>query len=870
MRGRHPIRLVGDPGSISASPVAWALEQLGSTSAAVSVEPAATLDFERPDVILATATSSLGRTLLSRHAVDEPEGPESYVLFSAAQTEEGPVVAVGSDARGIAYAVLELAERPLRADHPFGAVTEPIRGRPANAIRGVARAFVSEGADKPWFHDEGFWRGYLDRLARERFNRFHLALGMGYDFHYQDLVTDTYLVFPYPFLLRVPGYDVVAEGLPEEEADRNLATLRLVSDEAARRGLHFQLGLWTHGYAWTEGDGINYRVRGLTPENHAAYCREAVTRVLDACPSIGGVTLRVHGESGIGEDAADFWPQVFAGIADAGRRVEIDLHAKGLAHEVVDAAVASGMPVVVSPKYAGEHLGLPYHLTSIRGYEQRSRMTGGAPGATDTPSALRSIMQLSAGTRVFTRYSYGDFLRQDRPYDVLFRIWPGTQRLLRWGDPAFAAALSRSGSFGGAAGIEVCEPMYFAGRRGSPGEAVRSARGSDTYAGTYRILGRHLYDPATTSSSRDGGTAQQDALAPASRILPLITMAHCPSAANNRYWPEIYTNMPIVAGLPHHYRDTPMPRTFGSVSALDPAVFSSVDEFVSEALAGELSGRYTPLQVAGWLEELATAASRLAGPDPKESALDALVQAGLGRFFAGKLRAAVLYELGRRLGEGQLHQAAVEQYRAARSAWSELATLAGGAYGSDLVFGPEPWLRGNWGDRLGAIDEDLRAMEGQSSPGAARDDASATAWLGHLQAITPPPAPRSAVRVREVCGAAPDVVVVTAEVTLATPHGPAARVRLHHRPINQAARYSGVEMMRPDFSRPSGFTVSIPRDATFGTQYYLTVTTAAGGRWIYPGIGTDLLQQPYLVVRQREQDGGPTTAATGKESGSRA
>lgn len=35
------------------------------------------------------------------------------------------------------------------------------------------------------------------------------------------------------------------------------------------------------------------------------------------------------------------------------------------------------------------------------------------------------------------------------------------------------------------------------------------------------------------------------ALASASRILPLVTTAHHPSAANNRYWPEMYTNMPV-------------------------------------------------------------------------------------------------------------------------------------------------------------------------------------------------------------------------------------------------------------------------------------------------------------------------------------
>ncbi len=50
-------------------------------------------------------------------------------------------------------------------------------------------------------------------------------------------------------------------------------------------------------------------------------------------------------------------------------------------------------------------------------------------------------MNVCEGTRPFTRYSYGDFLREDRPYDVVFRIWPGSQRMLLWGDPAMAAGI---------------------------------------------------------------------------------------------------------------------------------------------------------------------------------------------------------------------------------------------------------------------------------------------------------------------------------------------------------------------------------------------------------------------------------------------
>jgi hypothetical protein len=32
-------------------------------------------------------------------------------------------------------------------------------------------------------------------------------------------------------------------------------------------------------------------------------------------------------------------------------------------------------------------------------------------------------MNLSAGSRSFTRYGYGDLLKENRKYDVVYRIW---------------------------------------------------------------------------------------------------------------------------------------------------------------------------------------------------------------------------------------------------------------------------------------------------------------------------------------------------------------------------------------------------------------------------------------------------------------
>ena len=539
-------------------PIATALESLGIALGAR--ELSLTDHLEGPSspsaqVTVAGPGSLYARQLLEREGLSLPEGAEAFALVSDRGSDVPAAVAVGTDARGLSYALRELADRVIHSESPLDALSLGSSDveRPANAVRSVARLFVSDAEDKGWFGDRAFWRRYFSMLAGCRFNRFHLALGIGHDF-LRD-VRDAYFLFPYPFLLDVRGYRVHASGLPDEERNRNLETLRFISEEATAHGLHFQLGLWTHGYRWHDSPRANYTVEGLEQERHAAYCREALCQLLTECPSIAGLTLRVHGESGVPEGSHAFWREVFAGAAGAGRRIELDLHPKGLDRETVALALETGLPVTVSPKYAAEHQGLPYHQAAIRGLERETRPSTG-------DSFVAGLMSRSGGDLRYTRYSYADFLAEDRPYGVYFRVWPGTRRLLLSGDPAFAAALSRSGSFCGSLGLDVMEPLSMKGRRGSgvartdDSSAGRLAYADQTletgwdfekYEYTYLLLGRHLYNPETEAAVwrrqmprlfPSAPHDQERALSLASRVLPLFTSAHLPSAANNLYWPE--------------------------------------------------------------------------------------------------------------------------------------------------------------------------------------------------------------------------------------------------------------------------------------------------------------------------------------------
>jgi hypothetical protein len=870
-----------DDSVASTGPVAWSESQLVEALAAQGVRavPCVTLAQAPADalrVVLSALSAPIALSALDRAGLRAANVAEETALVPAHESGQDITLASGSDPRGLVYAILELADRVRNAvGDPLAALRldRAVLQHPANRVRGVARLFASDVEDLPWFHDRAFWRQYLSNLAAQRFNRIHLAFGMGHDFLRN--VVDAYLLFAYPFLIEVPGFDVRVPGLSDEERARNLESLRFASDEAAARGLHFQLGVWTQAYAWVNSPRANYVIRGLNATNHAAYCRDAIRAVLQACPSIAGVTFRVHGESGVPEGNYDFWRAVFRGVADCGRTVELDLHPKGLGPEMLSVGLETGLPLTLSPKYTAEHMGLPGHQVAIRELERM-------PASDDERDAFREhLMNQSGAALRYTRYGHADFLREDRPYGVFYRIWPGTQRLLLWGDPAMAAGFGRFGSFCGSLGVEVCEPLSFKGRRGSglPGgregyadAECRLEGGADweKFDITYRLFGRLLYDPDENPAvwrralAHGFGTRAAEpierALANASRVLPLVTSAYHPSAANNRYWPELYTNLPIVDERgAHPYRDTPSPKRFGAASPLDPGLFVGVDDFVSETLAGQPSGRVSPLNVAARLDRLADAATEsLAQADRcvndrhsprfRRVAVDVAIQAELGRFFAAKLRAGVAFALYRASGARATLREALDAYDAARAAWCEVIEH-GRVYRPDLTVGGEAWLRGHWSDRLAAIDADRADMQAEWDRLLDRNPDEAVGPIPPLTEFEPPPLDASFEHAAPAQFEAGRPLPITLRVNL--PHERSlSRVDVHYRHVHQAETYIVAPMQA---SADGCFEATVPAnytDSSYPLQYFFVARRDSLGQR-YPDLAPDLANQPYFVVRQR-------------------
>ena len=872
----------------AAQPVRWAAEQLRTSLAAKGAQCRIV---ESPDqardaafhVLVASPGAALARGFPQADA--GLSGAEGLRLTPGRMAEAPAVLVSGSDQRGYIYGLLELAERVRFGSEPALGLhlTGPEEDHPANEARSVGRYFCSEIEDKPWFYDRDFWPGYLDLLIASRFNRFCLAFGLGYDFPRG--VTGDYFHFPYPYLVNVPGFSGVRviqlatpEGKPlpdprplsEAERAKNLASLKFIAAETAARGLHFQLGIWTHAYQWTDSPHAYHRIEGLTPETHAPYCRAALAMILKECPQIKGLTLRVHGESGIPEGDYSFWRTLFEAITGCGRTIEIDMHAKGVNQTMINIAADTGMPVKLGAKYSAEHQSLGYEQADIRALEIPK------PGEEG-----RGPFSLSGGSRLFTRYGYADFYKEGVRYKLWYRLWPGTQRHLLSADPEMAAAYGRTSHFCGAAGLDLMEPLTFKGREGSGLPGSRCAYGDTTlnpkydwekYIYYYRMWGRKLYNPDADPETwrrplRDdfgpGAIPVETAMANASRILALLTSAHLPSASNHAFWPEIYTNMPIVIGSETSpYFDTPKPRCFGTVSPLDPQLFSSINEHAADLLADRQNPKYSPIEVAQWMEDFAAASSRAlaearsrttapASPGFRRMEEDVLIQVGLGRFFGAKIRSGVLFEIFQQTTDPRAGALALTQYKAARKAWATMATRAATVYVHDITYGRIPMRRGDWSDRIPAIDTDLAAMaekvkaapaSAQAQPHLERVIAAATGRPVRRSvpcAHTPPPAfdPGEALALR-----------------LRAPRPPAenapASAHLYYRHVDQAERWSRMEMR----SVQDGFAAAIPADYTqspFPLEYYFELQSKDGAVWLYPAFNSTLSNQPYYAISKR-------------------
>lgn len=616
--------------------------------------------------------------------ISVPANPESYTIRRVPLEGKTALVFAGQDDRGLMYALLDAARRidfleaQSSADRILGRIAEKGE-KPEVPLRGIIQFLHSADLERHWYYDPEYWSAYLGMLARDRFNSLNLVFA-----HQTE-----YLAPPYPFLFNIEKYpQVKVPGLSAEDQSRNLRALQMISRMAHERGIDFIMGIWEHR-AWKRGQ--KSMVEGLTDDILVEYSRLAMEMLLQLCPDIHGIQLRVNTESGIENDRQTMFYRdgVLAGMKASGRPILLDLRGWGALPGTIDAAVRSNLPIRLSMKYWAEFMGMPY------------------PPAQMLPS-----------------YSYADFLGYPRNYPVVHQVWSlGSHRLLPWGSVAWMKRFAPTARFGDALGFETCAPLSQKGFGNPPGDwRIFASKDREYYRWEferywlyYLLYGRLTYNSASSPDVwmdefklRFGERASNsmfDAFQAASEVIPFL-VSYRLSNPNMYIWPEKQ-----MGGLLDFYIE---------VKPADMARFLSFDEYVAARLRGVASAKMTPEEAADRLVGMAADTERalsqaslaLKSEENKEFAanrIDLEVLSLLARYHAQKIRAGAALALFYASGDESALRTARSHAGAGLEIWERLARLTDGVFHPKMVFGPRDV--GHWKDNLVFVRHDLRRLE---------------------------------------------------------------------------------------------------------------------------------------------------------------
>jgi hypothetical protein len=595
-------------------------------------------------------------TPLAESAVLEWEKPESYNI----DVEGSHVTVSGSDAVGLMYGLFELAEQMTMTPGKGGAVLKALQdssGAPAMEIRADNPFLTVETPSgesdagspiSPWFYDEGFWRGYFDNLAR---NRFNLC-----DIHAMYSFETTGFPNLLPYFIESPTHREAS--WMELNPWRNQAMLRRIIDIAEDRGVHVALMNYSMDFPNIDvGDE-------KTQIEHTSW---AVAEILRRLPKLWMFGFRI-GESGKSED---FFERAFLqGIRDSELdRVRLYTRTWGATFkDLAQLGMAYPENFYIEIKYNGEHLGAPYNAIQGR----------------------------------WKDYSYQQYLNYPRYWKIIWQVRAnGTHRLFPWFDADFARRAARANSFGGAVGMTL-EPItaYFTQ---DPNKIFRNRDDADflefayeRYWAWYLAWGRTAYNPETPDAvfenafkQRFGpkaGTQVHDLMTLSSKIIPLIYTHHCLGPDHRNVSPEFETGncstyQPWVTGINNI-------DTFANYGALDQQTSISPVVFADETLSRQLAGKKTPLEAADELDALADQcldmiAKTTVASGQKEWDLlvnDVKAMASLARYYAAKDRAAVALQFYYKTGDVSQVFPAKEHMLEAAEQWRALDKVTAKQY----------------------------------------------------------------------------------------------------------------------------------------------------------------------------------------------
>ena len=299
-----------------------------------------------------------GYSIVIREQVQTGMGKEGYTLTSLSG---GRLSVTGTDASGVLYGCLELADR-VKASGRLPARLA-VKDQPEMTLRGACIGlqkptllpgrgpyeYPYTPANFPWFYDKALWIKYLDSLVDNRLNTLYLWNG-----------------HPFASLVRLPDYPYAVE-VDDSTFKKNEEMFRFLTAEADRRGIWviqmFYNIIVSKPFAEKNHLKTQDRNRHIVPLI-ADYTRKSIAAFVEKYPNVGLLLTLGEAMEGVGQDDIDWFtetiiPGVKDGLKALGRKDEppIILRAHDTdAPSVMKAALPLYKNLYTMAKYNGEAL----------------------------------------------------------------------------------------------------------------------------------------------------------------------------------------------------------------------------------------------------------------------------------------------------------------------------------------------------------------------------------------------------------------------------------------------------------------------------------------------------------------------------------
>lgn len=838
--------------------------------------------YEDQTVIVAGLSAYSYIAKLLREENITPQGkPEGVILQWARFGKQKLLVAAGTDAKGLMYALSELGDAVRCGGQEALRMVENTHEYPDLTIRGADR-FIMGPRDDDWYYSKSFWKEHIRKLARCRFNRFTFIVG-----------NDTwYMTPPYPFFIETPGYEQVnVIGQTRQRREATLDILQTMSRLCFEYGLEFVFSSWQQ-LPWTDNQTLRVENIPTTDDGFTAYAAKSIQALLERCPHIDGVQFRYNMEAGVNakmpkdirkgaklvegvngaktfidgviherdghETHNTFWYRMIDAIASVGRHIKIDMRLKGLTDDLIAYVLKSGLEPILATKYWCEHMGSAYPFTLQREEERYSIAQFGY----NDYNSLR-------------RYSFDNLLKKPHAYDMLYRLWNyGSAVLFLWGDPEYVRRFSLSCEAVHGTGFTFTEPLALKGGQAIiPGDAwkvhaderMRTYKWEDDrYWMFYLCFGRIGYSRATKANvwQREFTVRFGNAAAAAervyrygSRVIPLITTAHFPRHPSQHYWPELFPGNSLFKE--NNYVEYNNMFSYATSHPSDEQLYTTIDKAVDAYLAKKPVDAIHPLTIRDWYETLAAQidiaiaeAENMGAADVAEwfpTKADFSMLGGIARYHVWMVLAAWNNNLAEKTGDGQALQQAYQAMLTARHYWSRVSDLGTKYYARNLMFDIGTGMRrnGNWADRLaGQIDKDIATLACKMSQLGILPEGNA-APLPFISMAQP------VLGVQDLCFHVPKIALANQAIQLAVQDSDMSaftEMKVYYRHINQREEYLSLPMQRAG----DAWYAQIPAEYVeyaWDMAVYFVGHTFDGNGVVLPGMYSRHSDFPYFVVR---------------------